>query len=454
MNIAMDNGDFVGNDVRSLLTAAKDNLSGSESSYLREAIVRHLAEMPQKEGYVSVFNGKDLTGWKGLVENPIKRARMSAQELTQKQADADKKMRESWSAINGDLVFSGHGDNIATVKQYADFEMLVDWKLDKNGKEPDAGIYLRGTPQVQIWDISRTDVGAEVGSGGLYNNKSNSKPLKVADNPLGEWNTFKIRMVGEQVWVWLNGELVVDNVALENYWDRNQSIFPKEQIELQAHGSQVWYRDVFIKEIPRKEIYSLSDQERNEGFDVLFDGTNLDKWTASTAYEITEEGHIRSNPDAKFGKNIYTKEEYADFVYRFEFKLTPGANNGVGIRTPLEGDAAYQGMEIQILDDDADVYKKLAPYQYHGSVYGVIAAKRGALKPLGEWNQEEISVKGNKIKITLNGVVIVDGDLSDASKNGTLDKKDHPGLKRTSGHIGFLGHGTEVFLRNIRVKRI
>ncbi len=141
-------------------------------------------------------------------------------------------------------------------------------------------------------------------------------------------------------------------------------------------------------------------------------------------------------------------------MYRFEFKLTHGANNGVGIRAPLEGDAAYQGMEIQILDDDADVYKKLAPYQYHGSVYGVIAAKRGALKPLGEWNEEEISVKGDKIKITLNGVVIVDGDLSDASKNGTLDNKDHPGLKRTSGHIGFLGHGTEVFLRNIRVKRI
>ncbi|GGH23201.1 DUF1080 domain-containing protein [Sphingobacterium alkalisoli] len=454
MNIAMDNDDFVGNDVRVLLTKAKDNLSGSESSYLREAIVRHLAEMPQKEGYVSIFNGKDLTGWKGLVENPIKRAQMSAQELARKQADADMKMRESWSAIDGDLVFSGHGDNIATVKQYADFEMLVDWKLDKNGKEPDAGVYLRGTPQVQIWDISRINVGADVGSGGLYNNKSNSKPIKVADNPLGEWNTFKIRMIGEQVSVWLNGELVVDNVTLENYWDRNQSIFPKEQIELQAHGSRVWYRDVFIKEIPRKEVYSLNDQERQEGFEVLFDGTNLDKWTSSAAYEITEEGYIRSNPVAKFGKNIYTKEEYADFVYRFEFKLTPGANNGVGIRTPLEGDAAYQGMEIQILDDDADVYKKLAPYQYHGSVYGVIAAKRGALKPLGEWNEEEIRVKGSKITITLNGVVIVDGDLSEASKNGTLDNKGHPGLKRASGHIGFLGHGTEVFLRNIRVKRI
>ena len=455
MNITADNKSYIGTDVRNWLEIAKNNLSGSESSYLREAIVRQLAEMPKGEGYVSLFNGKDLTGWKGLVENPIKRAQMSEKELANKQAEADKKMRESWSADNGDMVFSGHGDNIATVKQYGDFELILDWKLDKNGKEPDAGVYLRGTPQVQIWDISRTNVGAQVGSGGLYNNQKNeSKPSKVADNPLGEWNNFKIRMVGEKVSVWLNGELVVDNVTLENYWDRNQSIFPKEQIELQAHGSRVWYRDIYIKELPRKEVFQLSAQEKKEGFEMLFDGTNLDKWTESPAYEINEEGAIRSNPDAKYGKNIYTKEQYGDFVYRFEFKLTPGANNGIGIRTPLEGDAAYLGYEIQVLDDNADVYKNLQPYQYHGSVYGIIAAKRGALKPLDEWNEQEIRIQGSKIKVTLNGKVIVDGDIKEATKNGTADKKDHPGLKQTKGHIGFLGHGTEVFFRNIRIKTL
>jgi hypothetical protein len=455
MNIAMDNKEFVGEDVRNILNAAAGKLSGSESSYLKEAIVRHLAEMPKEQGFVSMFNGKDLSGWQGLVENPIKRAKMSKAELAKKQVEADKKMRESWSAQDGDLVFSGHGDNIATIKKYGDFEMLVDWKLDPKGKEPDAGIYLRGTPQVQIWDISRVDVGAQVGSGGLYNNAKNPKdPSKVADNALGEWNSFKIKMIGENVSVWLNGELVVDNIPLENYWDRNQSIFPTEQIELQAHGSRVWYRDLYIKEIPRKEVFQLSNQEKQEGFEVLFDGTNLDKWTNTPAYEITQEGYIRSNPDAKFGKNLYTKEEYGDFVYRFDFKLTPGANNGVGIRTPLEGDAAYAGMEIQVLDDGADVYKDLKPYQYHGSVYGIIAAKRGSLNPVGEWNTEEIRVQGDKIKITVNGKVIVDGDLKQATKNGAADGKNHPGLDNKSGHIGFLGHGTEVFFRNIRVKRL
>src|SRR5690606_1121665 len=135
MNVAMDNTSFVGPDVRTWLERAKNNLSASESSYLSEAITRHLAEMPSGEGYVSLVNGKDLDGWKGLVENPIKRANMSAKELAEKQVVADKEMRDSWSAVDGDLVFGGQGKNIATIKQYGDFEMLVDWKLDKNGKE-------------------------------------------------------------------------------------------------------------------------------------------------------------------------------------------------------------------------------------------------------------------------------------------------------------------------------
>ena len=455
MNIALDNRQFTGTLVKNMLTQAITNLAGDESAYLSAAIERHVAEMPASEGHIALFNGKDLSGWKGLVENPIKRNAMSSPELTKKQAAADKEMRASWTAEDGMLIFGGKGDNIATEKQYGDFEMLVDWKLDPEGEEPDAGIYLRGTPQVQIWDISRVNVGAQVGSGGLYNNQSHAKdPLKVADNALGEWNTFKIKMVGDKVSVWLNGEHVVDSTVLENYWDRSQPIFPTEQIELQAHGSKVWYRDIYLKELPRKELFEITATERQEGFEMLFDGSNLEKWTESTAYEITPEGYLRANPDAKFGKNLYTKEEFADFVYRFDFKLTPGANNGVGIRTPLEGDAAYVGTEIQILDNDADIYKNLKEHQYHGSAYGIISAKREGLKPLGEWNTQEIYVKGNHVKVTLNGQVILDGDLAEASKNGTLDGKDHPGLKNSKGHLGFLGHGSEVFFRNIRIKRL
>ena len=206
---------------------------------------------PEYNEFVSLFNSKDLTGWKGLVENPIKRAKMSESELAEAQKKADEIMCRDWTVEDGCLTYVGHGfENICTIKNYKDFEMTCDWKLDPNGKEPDAGVYLRGTPQVQIWDIRRTNVGAQVGSGGLYNNKENeSKPLSVQDNKLGEWNTFYIKMVGDKVTVKLNGTVVVDNVTLENYWDRSQPIFPSEQIEMQAHGSKVYFRDIFIREL-------------------------------------------------------------------------------------------------------------------------------------------------------------------------------------------------------------
>ena len=206
----------------------------------------------KKKGYVSLFNGKDLTGWKGLVENPIKRAQMSPEELKAAQEKADAVAHRDWIVEDGCLVYIGHGwDNLCTVREdYKDFEMLVDWCLDPNGEEPDAGIYLRGTPQVQIWDIRRTNVGAQVGSGGLYNNQKNqSTPLSVQDKPLGEWNNFRIIMKGEKVTVYFNGVLVVDNVTLENYWDRSQPIFPTGQIELQAHGSRCYFRNIYIKEL-------------------------------------------------------------------------------------------------------------------------------------------------------------------------------------------------------------
>ena len=148
------------------------------------------------------------------------------------------------------IVFNGKGDNLCTVKDYGDFEMLVDWRITKDG---DSGIYLRGTPQVQIWDPARTDVGAQVGSGGLYNNQKNpSKPLVFADNPVGEWNTFRITMVGEKVTVFLNGIKVVDDVTLENYWDRKLPIFPRGAIELQAHGTDLAFRDIYVREIGRR----------------------------------------------------------------------------------------------------------------------------------------------------------------------------------------------------------
>lgn len=456
MNIALADKSYNGDLVKGLLNKTINVIKGPDSEYQQEAMRKYLAEMPQGEGFVSMFNGTDLTGWKGLVADPLKRAKMDAKTLAAAQEKADAEARDSWKPVNDELQFMSHGNNLATVKKYGDFEMLVDWKIvdDKKG-EGDAGIYLRGTPQVQIWDNARVKVGAQVGSGGLYNNKTNpSKPLKVADNKLDEWNTFRILMKGDRVTVHLNGELVTDNVILENFWDRTLPIFAEEQIELQAHGSPVVYRDLYIREIPRVKPFELSTQEKKEGYKVLFDGTNMHNWTGNTTDYIIEDGNIaiRPKPGKGSGGNLFTKDEYSDFVFRFEFQLSPGANNGLGIRAPLTGDAAYQGMELQILDNEAPIYKKLHVYQYHGSVYGTIPAKRGFLKPVGEWNYQEVIVKGPKIKVILNGAEILDADITEARKNGAADGKEHPGLLRESGHIGFLGHGSPVQFKNIRIK--
>jgi len=439
-----------GKAVREALEKALPLIKGEDSALLVSNLKPLVSSMPY-DGFVALFNGKDLTGWKALVGNPIARAKMTPAELDAAQKAADEKTKGDWIVKDGLLVFTGHGDNLATTKQYGDFEMFVDWKITPQG---DAGIYLRGTPQVQIWDTSRRDVGADVGSGGLYNNQKNpSKPLKLADNKIGDWNTFHIIMKGEKVTVYLNGVLVTDNVTLENYWDKTLPIFPKEQIELQAHGTYVAYRNIYLKDLS-PNVTALSDEEKNQGFVSLFDGSSMDNWTGDTSGYQMEDGNIVVHPEGHGAGNLYTKEEYANFEYRFEFQLTPGANNGLGIRAPLEGDAAYVGMELQILDNEADKYKDLKPYQYHGSVYGVIPSKRGYLLPTGEWNKQEVIVKGNKVKVILNGTVILDGDIKEAAKNGTADHNEHPGLKRKTGHIGFLGHGDVVRFRNIRVKKL
>lgn len=246
--IALTDKSFYGNNVKVWLTKAMAIKKGGDSDYEKVAIRKFIAEMPPDAGLYPLFNNKDLTGWKGLVENPIIRSKMDAPTLAKAQHKADSIMRKGWYVKDSVLNFSGDGQNICTVKQYRNFEMYVDWKIEKEG---DAGIYLRGSPQVQIWDTSRVSVGAQVGSGGLYNNKAHeSKPLKLADNAIGDWNNFHIIMKGDKVTVYLNGVLVVDNVVMDNYWDYKLPIFPKEQIELQAHGTHVYYRDIYLKELP------------------------------------------------------------------------------------------------------------------------------------------------------------------------------------------------------------
>jgi hypothetical protein len=245
-----------------------------------------------------------------------------------------------------------------------------------------------------------------------------------------------------------------------NAFDARDARYIKLTVTKNSSNPSVHVKELMVFSSADAAVVDLDKIQRPQpkpdadGFFTLFDGSNLDAWTGNkTAYYVNENKEIAVDPSKGGGGDLFTAEEYGDFVFRFEFKLTPGANNGIGVRTP-GGNAAYEGFEIQVLEDTAPKYATLQPYQFHGSVYGIIPAKRGAQKPVGEWNTEEIVLDGRHIKVTVNGTVIVDADLDEASKNGTMDKSKHPGLKRTMGRISFCGHGDKLWYRNVKVKPI
>jgi hypothetical protein len=193
-------------------------------------------------------------------------------------------------------------------------------------------------------------------------------------------------------------------------------------------------------------------EDKEEGFVSLFNGKDLTGWEGSTKGYAAEDGVIVCKKDG--GGNLWTTKEFSDFHLKFEFRLTPGANNGLGIRMAPNAHAAYQAMELQILDNTAEKYAKLKPYQYHGTVYGVVPAKRGHLKPVGEWNKQEVIARQGRIQVILNGTTIVDADVWKIDPKKTMDGRPHPGLHNKKGHIGFLGHGAHVEFRNLRIKEL
>ncbi len=613
-------------------------------------------------GWTALFNGRDLAGWRGRPHfDPAKEAEGTPEERAKRQAEWDADMRQHWKVEHGVIVSDGHGVFLTTDRDFGDFELVLEWMLPASCA--DSGIYLRGNPQVQIWDPAcERDFkhGCEKGSGGLWNNATDAAgkwPLVKADKPIGEWNTTRITMKGDRVTVVLNGQVVVNDAPLANYFQKGQPLPARGPIQIQTHGAPMHVRNVFVRDLgtfdlsapdwrdlgeadftnvncaddtwawtpdgvkcsgqpvgvirtkepiadfemslewrhlsdggnsgvflwapkaaldsikpgqlppggievqvldhgftaqyeassgkkadwfttdgdvfpvgsstmkpfpptaPRgsrsfpKERHSLGTPAWNhyfiravqgevrlwvnghevsggsecnpssgylclesegapvefrrmkireiaaagspaseEGFVRLFDGTTLDGWQGAVdGYEAVN-GEIRSKPGV--GGNLLTASEYGDFELRFEFRLTPGANNGLAIRVPPQGDAAFQGIELQILDDGHEKYKDIKPWQAHGSIYGVVAAERGTcLKPAGEWNTEEVTVQGSHIKVVVNGKTIVDADTA-PFRDGrpTPDGQAHPGLARTKGHLGFAGHHDEVHFRNIRLR--
>jgi hypothetical protein len=358
----------------------------------------------EDSGYrASLFNGRDLDGW----------------QVTSCQAGVE----------DGVLVLRAGDGFVRTNERHGDFILDLDWKARRDSNY-DSGIYIRadlpaeGKPWPAKYQVNLKQ-GREGNIAGLSGTES-SGLVKPHD-----WNHFKLTVVGDTAELEINGKKAWKTSGLTNV-----DGYIGFQSEVDG-GGQFEFRNI--------ELVDLD-------FKPLFNGKNLSGWTGGTAGYQVEDGSLVSLPQGR--GNLYTEGEYTNFSFRLDFKLSPGGNNGVGIRAPLTGDGAYQGMEIQILDDPNEQYKTIQPWQAHGSIYGVVPAKRGHLKPVGEWNHEEIIARGRQVTVILNGVTIVDANLDDATKNGTLDGKDHPGVKRNSGHIGFLGHGAKIEFRNLRVKEL
>ncbi len=406
------------------------------------------------EGFVPLFNGKNLDGWHG--HNPHDSVKVPAEKRDEAIASYQPAFLAHWRVENGELVNDGHGPYCTTDKAYGDIEFHLEYKTVALA---DSGIYLRGTPQVQIWDTTEAggkwDRNADKGSGGLFNNSKDAPgqlPSVHADKPFGEWNSFKITQLGARTTVIFNGQRVVDNAIMENYWDRAKPLPATGPIHLQTHGGEIRWRDIYVREVPADEANAmLRGDDAALGFSPIFNGKDLTGWAgARDEYEVVD-GAIVCKEGT--GGNLFTEEVYSDYIVRLEFKLPPGGNNGLAIHYPGEGRPSTDGMtELQVLDDTAEKYNELDPRQYHGSIYGMVPAHRGYLRPVGAWNYQEVTIKGSTIKVELNGTVIVDADIAGITE--FMDDKEHPGKDLKSGHFGFAGHKDPVMFRNIAIKRL
>jgi len=291
----------------------------------------HVGQPPK--GFTLLFNQKDLTGWWGAeTEDPRKYLALPPEAFKNKHDKSLEDIQRHWRVENSELVNDGKGLYLTTDKFYGDFELLVDYRTVPLA---DSGIYLRGCPQVQIWDSTETakfNLGADKGSGALWNNSPGAPgkdPLMKADRPFGEWNHFRIIMAGSRVWVWLNDQQTVNGALMENYYDRKLPVPPKGPLQLQTHGGEIRWRNLFIREIGSDEANKLLRDTDPPGFESVFNGKDFEDWAGPLENYEVKDGAITCRP--KKGGTIFTKQEYRDFVARLEIKLPPGGNNGLAI---------------------------------------------------------------------------------------------------------------------------
>ncbi len=409
-------------------------------------------------GFIALFNGRNLQGWRG--GDTYDHRNLLAMDKVDRERQIEKwnvELTAHWRVENGELVSNGVGRFLTTERDYGDFELLADYKIESRG---DTGIYLRGVPQVQIWDPADPQLAAQdadQGSGGLWNNEPGTPgrdPLVRADRPAGEWNTLRIHMAGSRVSVWLNGRLVVDHAVLANFFDPTEPVIARGPIQLQTHGGEVRWRKLFLREISAAEANRILSERGRAGFQPLWNGRDATGWAGTTGAFQVFKGALRCKPGA--GGTMYFDEELTDFVVRMEFITAPGASGGLALRYSGQGDPASTGLcKIQMLDEHFEEKRgPIDPRQAHGSAYGLVPASGGYQRPAGQWNFQEVTVRGATVRVELNGSVILDADLSTVIPAAYLRGGTEPWKIRTSGYFGIVGESATLALRGLELQKL
>jgi hypothetical protein len=456
-------------------------------------------------GFEPLFNGKNLAGWRGgatfdhrtLMQMPDAERAAKIAEWTASLTEINEETgKPHWRSEQGILINDGSGGFLTTEKDYGDFEFLVEYRIEPG---TDSGIYLRGVPQVQIWDPAAPDPdksGNEKGSGGLWNNSADAPgrdPLMVADRPTGEWNRFRILMVGDRVSIWLNGQFIVDHAVLENYFDRK---LPREQrrpipergpIQLQTHGGEICWRNLYIREIGLEEASSI--HEVNTGIPLLsgsntplqpkavIDGTEPgwsdlgpDDFTYVNGYEDTWmwRGDVLHCTGQPIGVRR-TKRQYANVEFMVEWRhMRFGGNSGAFVWVPeaalrniAPGELPGGGIEVQMLDHgyhalyESRKGKRGEFFSTHGDVFAVGTSTMTPFPPLspngrrsfprlersrgvGEWNHYYVRAINGEVRLWINGVEVSGG-------TGCVPRR---------GYICLESEGSPVEFRNIRVREL
>jgi hypothetical protein len=368
----------------------------------------------QADGFVALFDGRSLAGWRALPA----RGALPADEP---------KLAPSWRLDESVLVSDGKGAFAASERALGDAEIQLEFRSDG------------GRPGVVVRSTSSDPVGASVLTRGRW--PGGEPPAR------GNWHTLRIVQAGERASIWIDGTLAADHLRLTSATGR--AVAREGSLVLQAFDGPVRWRNVRAKSLSSAEATTFLRQPEAGEFTSLFDGRSLAGWKGAVDHYEVVDGAIRCRKGS--GGTLFTEREFTDFTVRLEFRLPHGGNNGLAIRYPGEGDTAYVGMcELQVLDDTDPKYATLDPRQYTGSIYGMVAAQRGYLRPVGEWNFEQVTVRGSRITVELNGTVITDGDVSTVSS--FMDDREHPGKDRTRGHFGFAGHNDPVEYRNVRIR--